>query len=43
MDQHVRRQDSTVKTQNAAMSTADGQIVPFDTAGVHKQMTADGL
>lgn len=43
MDQHVRRQDTTVKTQNAAMSTADGGIVPFDTAGVHKQMTADGL
>ncbi|KAK7757490.1 hypothetical protein SLS62_000505 [Diatrype stigma] len=43
LDQHIRRQDAQPKTQAAAMATADGGIVAFDTAGVHKQMTADGL
>lgn len=43
LDRHIRRQTDGPKTQVAAMSTADGGVVTFDTANVHKQMTADGL
>ncbi|CAJ2509446.1 Uu.00g144720.m01.CDS01 [Anthostomella pinea] len=37
-----RRQAAGVKTQDGAMSTADGAVVNFDTAGVYKAATEAG-
>ncbi|KAI0104708.1 hypothetical protein GGR51DRAFT_560976 [Nemania sp. FL0031] len=39
----VPRQGSTVQVQGAAMSTKNGDVVPFDTAGVYKASTDAGL
>ncbi|KAI1421480.1 hypothetical protein F5Y12DRAFT_718441 [Xylaria sp. FL1777] len=39
----LRRQDSTVQVQGAAMSTANGDVVPYDAANVYKAASAAGL
>ncbi|KAI0814060.1 hypothetical protein GGR55DRAFT_633903 [Xylaria sp. FL0064] len=39
----LRRQDSTVQVQGAAMSTANGDVVPYDAANVYKASTEAGL
>ncbi|KAI1181731.1 hypothetical protein F5B17DRAFT_436419 [Nemania serpens] len=38
----VARQDSTVIVQGAAMSTADGGVVPFDSKNVYKAASQGG-
>ncbi|KAI0836917.1 hypothetical protein F5Y06DRAFT_298151 [Hypoxylon sp. FL0890] len=38
----VARQDGSTQVQTAAMANANGEAVPFDTAGVYKDATAKG-
>ncbi|KAI1296954.1 hypothetical protein F5Y03DRAFT_398695 [Xylaria venustula] len=39
----LRRQDSTVQVQGAAMTNANGEVIPFDAANVYKAASAAGL
>ncbi|KAI0530338.1 hypothetical protein GGR58DRAFT_508547 [Xylaria digitata] len=39
----VVRQDSTVQVQGAAMSTKNGDVIPFDSANVYKAASDAGL
>ncbi|KAI0886458.1 uncharacterized protein GGS22DRAFT_113821 [Annulohypoxylon maeteangense] len=39
----VSRQAGAAQVQTAAMASANGDIIPFDTAGVYKASTDSGL
>ncbi|KAI1385405.1 uncharacterized protein F4822DRAFT_432256 [Hypoxylon trugodes] len=39
----ARQADAAAQVQTAVMASADGGIVPFDTAGVYKASTDKGL